>query len=113
MSETRLEIDVLGPLRLRVDGTPVDVPGPRRRAVLALLAVSAPDVVRADTLVDAIWGDEPPDSARNSMQSQISRLRRHLGPLADRLTRDGPGYRIQLDPGELDVDRVRMAVADA
>ena len=75
MTANRLEIDLLGPLEVRVNSEEVTVPGPRRRAVLALLAVTAPDTLSADGLVDAIWGDEPTDAARNSLQSQISRLR--------------------------------------
>lgn len=35
-----LRLDLLGPLRLVVDGQPVDLPGPKRRAVLALLALA-------------------------------------------------------------------------
>jgi predicted ATPase/DNA-binding SARP family transcriptional activator len=100
-----LAVDVLGPLRLTVGGQPVDVPGLRRRAVLALLAMAAPEPVGADRLVDAIWPGDPPASGRAALQSHVSRLRRHLGRAADRLRTAGAGYRLHLEPGELDAGR--------
>jgi predicted ATPase/DNA-binding SARP family transcriptional activator len=107
-----VRVRLLGPLRLAVDGRDVDVPGPRRRAVLALLAL-APGVVPDASLVDALWPDEPPESGRRALHSHISRLRRHLGPAGHRLVREGTGYRLDLAPPELDVAAVRAAAADA
>ena len=107
--EVQVRIDLLGPLRLVVGGTPVEVPGPRRRAVLALLAMAGGRVVGTDQLLDALWPAEPPDSGRRTLHSHISRLRGHLGPAAGRLVRDGNGYRLDLRPGELDVAEARSA----
>ena len=56
-----VRVDVLGPLRLRVDGRSVDVRGPKRRAVLALLALAEGRTVTVDQVVDALWPDDPPD----------------------------------------------------
>jgi predicted ATPase/DNA-binding SARP family transcriptional activator len=103
----RVRLDLLGPLRLTVAGTPVDVPGERRRAVLALLAIAAGHPVSTDQLLDAVWPDAVPDSGRRALHSHVSRLRGHLGPAADRLVRDGAGYRLDLAPGELDVAEAR------
>ena len=47
--------------------------------VLAHLVMRANTLVEADTLRDALWGDEPPDSAVNIVQSYVSHLRRALG----------------------------------
>lgn len=102
-----LRVDLLGPLALRVRGTEVDVPGVRRRTLLALLALAAGRVVGADRLVDGLWPDAPPDNAVQALYSHVSRLRGHLGPLADRLERHGGGYLLRLEPGELDLDAAR------
>ena len=107
-----LGIGLLGPLALEIDGASVDVPGTKRRTVLALLALG-PDTVGTDRLVDAIWPDDPPASGRAALQSHISRLRRHLGPLAGRLTSTGAGYRLRLHDHELDVTRFDALVRDA
>ncbi len=112
-TDVRLRIDLLGPLRLTVDGDPVHVPGPRRRAVLALLAMASGRVVTTDELLDAVWPGEPPDSGRRALHSHISRLRGHLGPAGTRLVRDGSGYRLDLGADELDVTQVRTAAIRA
>ena len=101
-----VEVDVLGPLRLRVDGRAVDVPGERRGALLALLATARGDMVSVDRIVDALWGDDPPAAAVNSVQSHVSRLRRHLGEAAASLSKDAAGYRLRLAEGGLDADRM-------
>ena len=81
-----VRVDVLGPLRVFIDGAAVDVRGPKRRAVLALLALAEGRTVTADYLVDALWPTEPPESGRAALQSHVSRLRGHLGAAAGRLT---------------------------
>jgi hypothetical protein len=61
------------------------VRGPKRRAVLALLAMADGRAVTADHLVDALWPSEPPESGRAALYSHLSRLRGHLGSAAARL----------------------------
>jgi predicted ATPase/DNA-binding SARP family transcriptional activator len=106
----RLEIDVLGPLRVRVDGVPVPVPGPRRRSLLAVLTLARGRAVGVDTLVEALWPEDAPDTGREALQSQVSRLRRSLGPAGGRLRRGPDGYRLDLGPDESDVSRARRLV---
>jgi predicted ATPase/DNA-binding SARP family transcriptional activator len=108
-----IEISVLGPLGLRVDGSVVAVPGAKRRAVLALLALAAPGPVSVERLLDAVWPGEAPASGRAALQSHVSRLRRHLGGHADRLARTEGGYRLALEPGELDAAHLEAALRDA
>ena len=102
-----VRVDVLGPLRLGVDGRSVDVRGPKRRAVLALLALAEGRTVTVDQVVDALWPDDPPGSARATVHSHVSRLRADLGPGARRLTTDDGGYRLRLTDDGLDLRRVR------
>ena len=107
-----VRVDVLGPLRLTIDDKPIDVPGPKRRAVLAMLALASGRVVTADHLVDALWPTSPPESGRAALHSHVSRLRGHLGSSAGRLVSVDGGYRLALDPGGLDVDRAEGLFAE-
>lgn len=84
-------IDVLGPLAVSIDGKPIDSGGPRSRAILVTLVHHLDEVVSVDTLSEALWRDEPPKTARNVVQVQVSGLRRSLGPSVDLETR-GTGY---------------------
>ena len=112
-STTTVEVQVLGPLRLLVDGAEVAVPGPRRRAVLALLAMAAPASTSADSLLLAAWQDDEAGSSAGALQNVISRLRRHLGPAAHRLETGAGGYRLRLDDGALDATRLTALLARA
>ena len=91
----RMQFRVLGPLEVDAGGGPIPLGGPKQRAVLAHLLVRANQLVPADTLVDEIWGEEPPDQARNIIQTYVSHLRKALG--RDRIQSQAPGYRLRLD----------------
>lgn len=108
-----ISVELLGPLRLTVDGRLVEVPGPKRRAVLALLALAEGRAVAVDELLDGVWPSDAPNSARAALHSHISRIRGHLGPAASRLEAVHGGYRLRLEREELDVSRARQLLADA
>ena len=114
-SPVSLHLSLLGPLELRVADQPVPVPGTGRRAVLALLAMADGRAVSVDALLDALWRDELPETGTAALHSHISRLRRTLGPAADRLHRvgsgAGSGYALRLAPDELDVAVARRSAA--
>jgi len=97
-----LRVAVLGSLRIEVDGRAVGVPGRRRRAVLAMLAMARGRVITADGLVDAIWPNDPPETGRRAVHSHVSRLRSNLGPAASRLRLVGAGYALHLEADALD-----------
>src|ERR687893_779688 len=99
----RARVEVLGPLRLIVDGAAVDVRGPKRRAVLALLALAEGRTVPVDALVDALWPSEVPESGRRALHSHVSRLRGHLGSAAATLETQPDGYRLALGADDLDM----------
>jgi DNA-binding response OmpR family regulator len=69
---TPVRVEVLGPLCLLVDELPVDVRGPKRRAVLALLALAEGRTVTVDHLLDALWPAEVPESGRQALHSHVS-----------------------------------------
>ena len=100
-------VEVLGPLRLVVDGAVVDVRGSKRRAVLARLALAEGRTVTVDDLVDTLWPDEAPESGRQALHSLISRLRSQLGPAGDQLVTTPVGYRLDLGGDGLDVALAR------
>ena len=106
-----LRVDLLGVLALHVDGRLVEVPGERRRTLLAALAMAPRRVVATERLVDLIWPEEPPEDALRALYSHVSRLRKQLGSAGDRLTTRDAGYSLHLDDAEVDVWRVRR-VAD-
>jgi predicted ATPase/DNA-binding SARP family transcriptional activator len=97
------EFRVLGPLEVEADGAVLPVGGPRQRALLAFLLLRANEVVRRDSLVDALWGEDPPARAQNSLQVAVHGLRKLLG--AERIETVGDGYRLLVEPGELDLAR--------
>jgi DNA-binding SARP family transcriptional activator len=106
-----VDFRILGPLEVVEETTPVALGGRNPRMLLARLLVSGGEVVSSDRLIDALWGAEPPRTAPTSLQNAVSRLRKELGP--DRIVTKPPGYMLRLDRGELDVERVRMLVAEA
>ena len=85
---------VLGPLEVREAGTTLALGGPRQRSVLALLLLDSGRAVAADRLVTEIWGDEPPDGARDSLYTYVSNLRSVLG--RDRIVRSGGGFHTEI-----------------
>jgi DNA-binding response OmpR family regulator len=75
----KLQVGLLGPLEVSVDGQPVVVTARRLRTLLAVLAMSAGRTVPVDRLAMAAWGEELPGDARKAVQTYLSRLRRLLG----------------------------------
>ncbi|MEU6149294.1 BTAD domain-containing putative transcriptional regulator [Actinosynnema sp. NPDC047251] len=104
-----MRFGVLGPMVVRrADGTEVPVGGPRLRALLAVLVIDAGRVVGVDRLVDALYGQAPPVGVGNAVQSQVSRLRSLLDVEVER---SPAGYRLVVDPGEVDALRFEELVA--
>jgi DNA-binding SARP family transcriptional activator/DNA-binding XRE family transcriptional regulator len=84
-----LRLAILGPLEAWRDGRPLSLGPPARRAVLGLLAIGPGMLVRRDTIIDVLWGDEPPRTAMDLVQSHVSRLRRVLEPPEHSTAGDG------------------------
>ncbi len=96
-----MSIGVLGPLT--VDGD-ASRPGPRDRVVLAALTVARGQVLSAEQLADALWGDAPPASWDKVVQGCVVRLRKLLGREA--IETSPHGYRLAV-PGD-DIDAIRF-----
>jgi WD40 repeat protein/DNA-binding SARP family transcriptional activator/class 3 adenylate cyclase len=107
----KMHFRVLGTLEVDGGGGPIPLGGPRQRAVLAHLLIRANELVPAEALVDEIWGDAPPETARNTIQTYVSRLRIALGH--DRIRTHAPGYSLRVDASELDAARFDSLMRDA
>lgn len=112
-----MDVRVLGPIEVRVGGDDVTPTSPNQRTVLAVLAAHPDQHVRIDTLVDAIWGDEPPATAERTLRSYVSRLRAAVGP---NIVAGGGGFCLRTSGVTLDsveferrVDAARMLGARA
>ena len=105
-----MEFRILGPLAVHGDSGAIDVPGRKRRAVLAVLLLHANEPVSPERLAVALWGEDAPASAVKNVHVLISRLRKALG---DELVETTPaGYRLHVKPGELDVERFERLVTE-
>ena len=111
MAVVSVRICLLGPVAALDDGRPVDVGGPRARALLARLAVEPGRVVGVDTLIDAVWDTELPAAPGNAVQALVSRLRRAL-PAAP-LRAQAHGYVLDLAPDAVDAVRFEALLARA
>jgi DNA-binding SARP family transcriptional activator len=74
-----VDIEVLGALSVREHGISVTPTAPKPRQVLALLALHADQVVHVSSLTEELWGDEPPRSARTTLQTYVLQLRELIG----------------------------------
>jgi YVTN family beta-propeller protein len=109
-----MEYRVLGPLEVRDGEQCVPLGGAKQRALLARLLLDANHVVSRDRLIDDLWGDEPPETAVQSVQVYVSRLRKLLPP--DTLLTHPAGYELDVAPGEVDLqsfERLRFAAREA
>jgi DNA-binding SARP family transcriptional activator len=113
--ENRLEFRILGPLEVRADGVSVPLGGPKQRALLGLLLLSANRVVSRERLVEELAQDQNGSTADRTLKVQVSRLRKALTAKeggAQRLFARPPGYVLRVEPGELDLELFEQAVAE-
>ena len=102
-----MQFDVLGPVE--IDGAPIG--RGQQLSLGSVLLANRRTIVSEDMLIDAIYEGNAPDSAINSLQSKISRLRSVVG--SDRLERRGHGYLLAVDERECDADRFIDVIATA
>src|SRR5919204_4037898 len=103
MGAERADFGLLGPLTVHREGVEVQLGGPKQRALLAILLLEANHAVTADRLIDTLWGDHPPDTAKNTLQVYVSQLRKLLPEGA--LETVPSGYRLAVAPDALDLAR--------
>src|SRR5262249_20294887 len=96
-----LSVRVLGPLEVWRGDERVALGAAKQRALLGLLLVRRGEV-GSDVVIDALWGDQPPKGARNTLQVYVSKLRRSLGHQVIETT--PTGYKLRLEPNVVDAD---------
>ena len=107
---TVIEFRVLGSLEVVDQDRALPLGSPRQRALLAALLVHRGKAVSVDRLIDELWGEQSPASAIKIVQGYVSNLRKVLGDGV--LVTRGRGYLLQVEPGQLDVDRFESLVAE-
>lgn len=115
-----MDVRVLGPLEARVNGRSIAPTAGKARQILALLALEAGQVVTVPTLIEELWGMQPPRSALTTLQTYILRLRRLIGSalMAEEttaakdllVTRCG-GYLLNVQRGDIDVHAYEQLAA--
>jgi DNA-binding SARP family transcriptional activator/Tfp pilus assembly protein PilF len=106
-----VQVRLLGPVDVLVDGVSRPLGGLRRKAVIAVLALRAGRVVSSEWLAELIWGDSPPVTAVNSLQQHISSLRAILGMKSAILARS-PGYVLNLGDEATDAQVAERLIRD-
>jgi DNA-binding SARP family transcriptional activator len=87
-----MDFRILGPLEVSAQGESLALGGPKQRALLAVLLLSAGQVVSRDRLIEELWADDPPAAARHAVEVNVSRLRKALGANGSALVTRAPGY---------------------
>jgi DNA-binding SARP family transcriptional activator len=111
-----LDIHVFGPVEMRLDGRRVSLGTPKQLTLLAALVMAGGRLVSPGTLIERIWDDEPPHAALSSLYTYVARLRRLFRdecPRAATILRAATGYALEVDPGRVDLHRVRQALSAA
>jgi DNA-binding SARP family transcriptional activator/tetratricopeptide (TPR) repeat protein len=107
----QLRISLLGTCTASSGGQPLDLGGPRQRAVLAGLVLARGEAVPVERLTESVWGERAPADPAGALQAYVSHLRRRLQPGSAARTRsavivsEGRGYAVRLPPDAVDVWR--------
>ncbi len=96
-----MEFRILGPLEVHANGRELPLGGAKQRALLALLVLRANELVPTERIVEELWGERPPATARGTVQVYISQLRKVLG--RELVETRGPGYLLKLPREALDM----------
>jgi DNA-binding SARP family transcriptional activator/streptogramin lyase len=109
-----VEFRILGPLEVVEDGEPLALGTLKERLVLGVLLLHANEFVSRDHLIDDLWGEAPPPTARQAVSVYVSKVRKTLsGAGDDPITTAPGGYRLNVESDRLDESRMQALVADA
>jgi DNA-binding NarL/FixJ family response regulator/DNA-binding SARP family transcriptional activator len=109
-----VEYRILGPLEVAHEGEPVPLGRLKERLALAVLLLHANEFVARERLIDELWGESPPPTARKAVNVYVSQLRKTL-------TRNGRDpiataygwYRFEVETDRLDAARLQQLLATA
>jgi DNA-binding SARP family transcriptional activator len=109
-----VEYRILGPLEVVDEGEPVALGRLKERLVLATLLLHANEFVARERLIDELWGESPPPTARKAVNVYVSQLRKALVRNGhDPITTADGGYRLEVDAEQLDAARLQQLLATA
>ncbi|GGP85594.1 hypothetical protein GCM10010247_68470 [Streptomyces calvus] len=114
-----MDFTLLGPIGIVTANGHVPLAGSRQRILLASLLVSGGRLLTNEQLYSELWGDDPPHTAHNALQAQVSRLRRTLSRLAEpsrpapALVTHSAGYVLKVEPARIDMNVFRRRIAEA
>lgn len=109
-----LEFRLLGPLQVQVDGSPVPLVGARQRALLALLLLHPNELVSTERVIEELWAGNAPPTAQAGVRVAVAKLRRLLGAThRDALETLPGGYRLRVEPDQLDSRRFELLLDEA
>jgi DNA-binding SARP family transcriptional activator/tetratricopeptide (TPR) repeat protein len=108
-----MEFRLFGQVTVFHEGHRLELGRRRERLLLGLLLLEAGRVVPVDRLVDLLWGDDAPPSARASLRTHVARLRAQLAVGGVSLASRGDGYLADVDPAQVDVHAFRAQVTAA
>jgi predicted ATPase/DNA-binding SARP family transcriptional activator len=109
-----LEIGILGPLLVVADdGVPVVQRSALQRLLLAVLIAGRGRTLQPDELAESLWPDALPADPAAALQSQVSRLRRQLGPASAWIETVSAGYRLACPQDRLDATRFERLLTEA
>ena len=104
-----MQVRLLGPIQIEADDGRGHVLGAaKERSLVATLALAGGTTVATDSLLWALWGDDPPPAARKTLQTYVWNLRQALG--SDAVVTDPIGYRLRVGADDVDVLRFRGLV---
>ena len=109
MAQGALRFGMLGPLQASANGAALPLGAAKQRAVLAILLINRNRIVPIDSLIDAVWQEQPPPEVRGSLHAHISRLRRLVSDAgadaATTVVSARPGYRLNVPDEACDIGR--------
>jgi DNA-binding NarL/FixJ family response regulator/DNA-binding SARP family transcriptional activator len=109
-----VEYRILGPLEVVDEDEPVPLGRLKERLVLAVLLLHANELVSRERLIDELWGESPPPTAKKAVNVYVSQLRKALTRNGDNpIATDDGGYRIRVGADELDVACLRQLLVSA
>ncbi|MFF3174699.1 BTAD domain-containing putative transcriptional regulator [Streptomyces sp. NPDC057900] len=111
-----MEFQLLGPVAVSRDGHPISLGSPKQRCVLAAFLLAPGATLSTGHLIQCVWGDSPPPTARSTLHSYLTRLRGALSPQGDGtvgIHRRAGGYQLTAPAADVDLHRFRSLTAKA
>lgn len=114
-----MRFTILGPVGIVTNNELTPVAGHRQRILLASLLLADGRLLTNEQLYNELWGDDPPHTAHNALQAQVSRLRRTLSRLsassddAPPVVTHSAGYVLKVDPSAVDMHTFRSRTTEA